>query len=253
MNDSILDHPAISGNYLFPQARKLRHADPIEVEDGVSLNCYHHVESKGRKTLVHFHGNGEAVADYVPDMAECFANLGLNSLFIEYRDYGGSGGEAKLTTMLADGERAIRDRGLAPESIIVFGRSIGSLYAIELAHRMPDVAGLVLESGIAAPLERFLARCDLRNAGISESDVAAEVKRHFDHEKKLGNYKQPLLVLHAQNDGLVEYSHAERNLEWAASSCKDLVGFEFGNHNTIFAVNYQEYLNELKNFIELLD
>ena len=41
-------------------------------------------------TMVHFHGNGEAVADYIPDMAEVFADLGLNSLFVEYREYGGS-------------------------------------------------------------------------------------------------------------------------------------------------------------------
>ena len=39
-----------------------------------------------RFTLVHFHGNGEAVADYIPWMESELAALGLNSLFVEYRE-----------------------------------------------------------------------------------------------------------------------------------------------------------------------
>ena len=46
-------------------------------------------------TMIHFHGNGEAVADYVPFMADVFADMGLNSLFVEYREYGGSTGQAE--------------------------------------------------------------------------------------------------------------------------------------------------------------
>ena len=105
--DSILDHPAISGRYLFPQPRYVDDPFMVEVAD-VKLACFRRIIDPDKFTMVHFHGNGEAVADYVPNMAEMFADLDLNSLFVEYREYGSSTGLAQLVSMLGDGEAAIK-------------------------------------------------------------------------------------------------------------------------------------------------
>jgi pimeloyl-ACP methyl ester carboxylesterase len=182
-------------------------------------------------------------------MADVFADMGLNCLFVEYRDYGGSTGEAQLVAMLGDGEAALDAAGVSPEHAIVFGRSIGSLYAIELAHRQPSIAGLIIESGIADPLERFLTYADLESAGLDESDVQSEVKRYFNHKSKLAGYTNPLLTLHCENDGLIDISHAERNHKWAGSRQKQLVRFPKGNHKLIFAVNETEYLDVVGRFV----
>lgn len=248
---SILDHPAISGCYLFPQPRYV--TDPFMVKvDGAELACNRRIADPNNFTLVHFHGNGECVADYVPTIVDVFADFGLNSLFVEYREYGGSTGKAQLVAMLGDGEAAINAAGLSPEKVIVFGRSIGSLYAIELANRVPNIAGLILESGIADPSERFLAYADLASAGFAEADVLAEVEQHFNHEKKLSGYSNPLLTLHTENDGLIDISHAERNHQWAGSAQKEFVSFSTGNHNTIFRSNLSEYLEAVRSFVELV-
>jgi hypothetical protein len=135
---------------------------------------------------------------------------------------------------------------------MAFGRSIGSLYAIELVHRQPAMAGLILESGIADPSERFLTYADLTAAGVTESDVIAEVERHFNHEKKLSKYENPLLILHTENDGLIDISHAERNHQWAGSTQKRLVRFSSGNHNTIFGSNMKEYLAAVNDFVDAI-
>jgi hypothetical protein len=80
---SILDHSAISGCYLFPQSRQID--DPFVVQvAGAELACYRKIVDPTAFTMVHFHGNGEAVADYVPWLARDVAALGLNSLFVEY-------------------------------------------------------------------------------------------------------------------------------------------------------------------------
>ena len=248
---SILDHPAISGAYLFPQPREV--ADPFMVEvDGAELACYRKVIDPDGFTLVHFHGNGEAVADYVPTLSEVFESFGLNTLFVEYREYGGSTGKAQLVAMLDDGEAAMKAAGLEAEKTIVFGRSIGSLYGIELADRQPNIAGLIIESGIADPSERFLTYADLDAAGSDESAVLAEVELHFNHRMKLADYKKPLLILHTENDGLIDISHAERNLEWAGSKQKELVRFPDGNHNSILPANVEEYLDAVRSFVELV-
>lgn len=249
--NSVLDTPAISGCYLFPQTRCV--VDPFRVKIGlIELACYRRMVDADAFTMIHFHGNGEAVADYVPFMADVFTAMGLNSLFVEYRDYGGSTGEAQLVAMLGDGEAAMDAAEVAPEKAIVFGRSIGSLYAIELAHRQPSIAGLIIESGIADPLERFLAYADLETAGVDEADVQADVKRYFNHKKKLAGYTNPLLTLHCENDGLIDISHAERNHKWAGSRQKQLVRFPYGNHNTIFRANEIEYVDVVGRFVRAL-
>ena len=237
---SVLDSTAISGCYLFPQPRRV--ADPFVVEvPGAELACYRKVVDPDGLTVVHFHGNGEAVADYVPDMVDEFTRLGLNSLFVEYRQYGGSTGKAQLVAMLGDGEATLAAAEIPPERAIVFGRSIGSLYAIELAHRQPSIAGLIIESGIADPAERFLAYADLAAAGIDQTDVFDDVERYFNHQKKLSGYSGPLLVMHTENDGLIDISHAERIYKWTAGSQKRLLRFRQGNHNTIMALNRDAY------------
>jgi pimeloyl-ACP methyl ester carboxylesterase len=246
-SQSILDSPAISGCYLFPQPRRV--AEPFVVDCGdAQLACYRKIVDVEGMTLVHFHGNGEVVADYVPDMVDALTALGLNSLLVEYREYGGSTGKAQLVSMLGDGEAVLQAAGLVPQKTIVCGRSIGSLYAIELAHRQPQIAGLILESGIANPGERFLAYADLAEVDFDENELLAEVKRHFNHKAKLSVYTAPLLVMHTEHDGLVEISHAERNHRWAASSQKQLLRFPRGDHNSIMAWNWQEYFQAIGSF-----
>ena len=251
LHESILDHRAISSRYLFPQPRCVENPFVVQVE-GAELACYRKVIDAANFTMVYFHGNGEAVADYLPWMADEFSNLGLNSLFVEYRQYGGSTGKAQLAAMLGDGEAAIAAAGIATEKVIAFGRSLGSLYAIELAHRHPNIAGLVLESGIADPAERFLVYADLSANGITEADVVAEAKRKFNHKQKLAGYNNPLLVLHTENDGLVDISHAERNYKWAASLQKRLLRFPLGDHNSILERNRDEYFKALSGFVKML-
>ena len=245
---SILDHTSISGRYLFPQDRFVDDPFMVTVDD-VELACYRRTVDPDAYTMIHFHGNGEAVADYVPFMSDVFADMGLNSLFVEYREYGGSTGKAQLVSMLADGEAVMKAAGVSPEKAIAFGRSIGSLYAIELAHRQPTIAGLIIESGIADPSERFLTYADLTAAGIAEADVHAEVQRHFNHKQNLAGFTNPLLILHTEDDGLIDISHAERNYEWAGSTQKQFVRFPHGNHNTIFRANLTEYLDALREFV----
>ena len=89
---SLLDHPSISGKYLFPQNRKLKRPFVVRVNN-VELACFQRIVGNSGFTLIHFHGNGEAVADYVPFMADVFEDMGLNQLFVEYRAYGGSSGK----------------------------------------------------------------------------------------------------------------------------------------------------------------
>ena len=93
---------------------------------------------------------------------------------------------------------------------------------------------------------------DLSAAGVTESDVLAEVEQHFNHQRKLSEYRNPLLIMHTENDGLIDISHAERNYQRAGSKQKRLLRFPVGNHNTIFGMNLQEYLAGLGDFVSAI-
>jgi pimeloyl-ACP methyl ester carboxylesterase len=253
--DSVLDHPLLSSRLFFPHRKALEAPYLVTAADGVArLACHRALVSEARFTLVHFHGNGEVVANYVPHMAEAFASLGVNVLFGEYRGYGASTGSPSIGAMLDDAEAVFAAAGAPAERIVLFGRSIGSLPAIELAVRHPNVAGLVLESGIADPMERVLVRVSPADLGVSRAGLAAAVQQRLDHRAKLARYPGPMLVLHATDDTLIGVSHAERNVEWGGASRadKELAILPRGDHNSIFFANRDDYLARLGGFLERL-
>ncbi len=231
---SPLDAPVLSERLFFPARRCPPAVFPIEV-DGATLACARHRTAPDAPLVVHFHGNGETAADYVPDLAGAFAAAGLDSLFVEYRGYGGSTGTPALVGMLDDAVRVIDALDTPLDRVIVYGRSIGSIYAIEAAHRRPAIRALVIESGIADPLERIVVRVDPRELGLDREELLREVARHLDHGTKLAGYPGHVLVLHAAGDDLIDISHARRNA--AAARDGELVVFERGDHNTILAYN----------------
>jgi pimeloyl-ACP methyl ester carboxylesterase len=247
---SILDHPLISGRYFFPRREPLRDAFMVE-SGGVQLACYRHRPYPDAKTVVYFHGNGEVVAECVELLAKPFETLGLNSFFAEYRGYGLSTGLPALTGMLEDVPRMIRALGVPEEELILFGRSVGSIYAIHGLTHFPNVAGLVVESGIADPLERLLLRVQPEELGVTIQELEAEVQKLLNHRKILEEFTRPALLLHSRYDGLVEVDNAERLHAWAGGR-KSLVVFDRGDHNSILFVNFNTYMLELEQFVRSL-
>jgi pimeloyl-ACP methyl ester carboxylesterase len=241
----LVDHPLISHRMFFPRPSDLAPTCSVVVE-GARLACYAFHRHPQGATVLHFHGNGELAAEYAADSAQLFLCLGVNVCFAEYRGYGASTGTPGLGAMLGDGERIVKALGVPAERLVAFGRSLGSVYAIELARRLPRIAGLVLESGIADVLETWpVADGTLEHCGGTRADLLREAAAHFDHRAKLQSYSGPLLVLHSAHDTLLDRTHAERLHAWGGGRDKQLVVFPNGNHNTILTANYTEYLREV--------
>ena len=245
---SILDHPLVSSRYFFPQPA--RFADPFFVECGdVRLGCHLRYNHPGAPVIIHFHGNGETVADYLPEFDDEIDAMGANLLLAEYRGYGLSTGTPLLGRMLDDVDHVVRAVGFPSRQLIFFGRSVGSLFAIRALSRFPDAGGLIIESSIADPLERLLLRVHPSELGASFSEIAEEIGRRMDHRRTLSTYVGPVLVMHARCDGLIDISHAERLAAWAGGPVT-LKIFERGDHNLILEVNRREYFAEVARFID---
>lgn len=244
------DHPIISERYFFPRVAPPPWPARIDVEvDDATLACAQNREGHPL-CLLHFHGNGEVVDDYLPDFAKLVSKMGLDSFFAEYRGYGGSTGTPLLGTMLDDVDALVAAAGDV-SNLVVFGRSIGSIYAIEVARRYPKIRGLVLESGIANVLERILLRASPSELGTSAADLQSAFAQRFDHHAKLRAYPGPVLILHAQHDHLVSVEHAKENAASAGKRCH-LEILPRGDHNSIFFENQDRYLEALRSFVAAL-
>ena len=235
MANAILNHPLISERYFFPRPGGF--LDPFWVDCGdAKLACSYHEIDPQAKTLVHFHGNGEIVDDWQGDFVQLIQQLGCNVFLAELRGYGQSSGMPQLGRMLDDVVPTIEALGRPEQELIFFGRSVGSIFAIEAAERFPQVAGLIIESGVADALERLLLRVQPAELGCTAAELKEVVDQRLNHKQKMASYAGPLLVMHTQNDGLVDVSHGQRLYDWAGGR-KRLKIFPHGNHNDIMFCN----------------
>src|SRR6476660_7699064 len=134
---TILDHPVVSSRYFFPRRETVSSPYWVTGADGSRLSCHYEEVRPGATTVIYFHGNGEVVADYLPEFPDWFSQAGYNVLLAEYRGYGMSEGTPQLVGMLEDVEPLIESLRIPDERIVLFGRSIGSLYAVHGVSRRP--------------------------------------------------------------------------------------------------------------------
>jgi pimeloyl-ACP methyl ester carboxylesterase len=245
---TVLDHRIVSSRYFYPRREAFSSPYWLKGGDGSRLACYYQEVRAEATTVVYFHGNGEVVADYLPEFPEWFTGAGYNILLAEYRGYGMSDGTPALAGMLDDVESLIESLKIPDRRIVLFGRSIGSLYALHGVYRRPQVGGLIIESGAADLTDPSIQRVTPGELGVSQSAFVAELKRYFDFKEKLRAFQGQTLILHARHDELLPVRHAQLLFE-AAPEPKELQVFERGGHNDISSVNQPDYMRLVENFL----
>ena len=248
---SLLDHPLISERYFFPRTDAPAQPFWIDCHDGVRLACAYHETDPSAPTVVHFHGNGEVVADYLDGFPGLIGRMGCNCFFAEFRGYGGSTGIPQFGKMLEDVLPTIESLECPEEKLILFGRSVGSLFAIKAAELFPNVAGMILESAIADPVERLLLRIDPGELGTTPAGLVAAITEAVDIRGIMSDFSRPVLIMHTRHDGLIDASHAERLADWCRGPAR-LKIFAEGNHNNIMFINGPEYFGLVKDFLSSL-
>jgi hypothetical protein len=217
-----------------PAAREHRFDTP----DGVRLRLRifelsEDTQRRDAPNLLFFHGNGETARDY-DGLADDYRALGATLWAAEYRGYGPCSGEPSVDTFLQDAHHSLDEllRLCADEGrtgpVVAMGRSLGSAPAIELAaHRAPDLAGLIIESGFARVLPLLeLMGVPARQLGVTEDDGP----RNLDKMKRVD---LPLLILHAENDQIIPIADAELLHEAAQDPHRVFFRVPHAGHNDI--------------------
>jgi fermentation-respiration switch protein FrsA (DUF1100 family) len=252
-----LDGPEISQYLFYPRASWNNPVSQegvrdvlIPAEPGVSIGARYHIVNKEGPSILFFHGNGEIVEDY-EDIAVLYFRLGLNFLPVDYRGYGHSTGQPTVSAMLRDAHvvfdytRKWLNLNGCSGPFIVMGRSLGSASALELAENYPDhVAGLIIESGFAHSQTILnLVGVDMQRAGILESEA-------FRHIEKIGNFRKPTLIIHAELDQILPFKDGEDLYEASGALQKRLLKIPGADHNNIFMVGFSDYMKAIAGFVE---
>jgi len=109
-----------------------------------------------RFTVLYLHGQNGNLSDAVDDLPP-FHAIGLNVFAFDYRGYGQSQpAHPSEANWLKDANFALtyltQTRHMSPNSIIVVGKSLGANLALEFAAAHPDLAGVVLDQPLDAPM-----------------------------------------------------------------------------------------------------
>ncbi len=251
-----MDRPEII-RVLFHPVQVPRNAAPqdavdidIPVTGNAVIGCRFFSRAKDAPVLLFFHGNSETLTDY-DDIGPLYLQEGLNFLVTGYRGYGWSTGSPLTSTLLSDAEDMFIHLGnwLRREGytggILVMGRSLGSVCAIDLAVRHPEeIAGLVLESAFAEtlPLARLLG-VNLEHLGISEEQT-------FNNLGKIRQWTKPTFILHGQLDHLIPLSQAEKLNAACGAHSKELQIIPGAGHNTMIAVGGSRYFQAIRGFAD---
>ena len=249
--NSILNHKEISKKYFYPEYSSFK--NPFYVKSGNNnLACYYHKIDNPKKTIIHFHGNGEVVSDYIDYFEHQIEDLGCSILFAEYRSYGLSTGDSpSLVDMLDDVEKIIESINIPLEEIVLFGRSVGSIYALHGASIFPNISGLIIESGISDVVTRVFKMVDPKDIRTTKKLLIIEGEKYFNHKEKIKKFQGQTLIMHTKYDSVVSSDNATSLYAWA-NEPKELKLFEDGDHNDIGYVNSDEYFLLIDEFIQKL-
>lgn len=237
-----LFHPERQLTFL-PTSAGLAYTDlTLRAADGVSINGWHLPGKTGAPTILFLHGNGGNLSHRL-DKIKLLKRSGAEVVIIDYRGYGKSAGAPTEKGTYRDAEAAYLHltRGLKrdPGSIFVYGESLGSAVAVELARRRP-VAGVILESPFTSVL-------DMAEEVLPWYPARFLSTFRYDSAAKIADIRAPLLILHSPQDETVPYRMGRKLFELAREP-KQFVDLK-GGHNDGYEQAGEAYLKAVEAFL----
>ena len=244
----------ILSSFLFHPRKSYQDMDEkdiqINVGDSVQVGSRFHFVSKSAPTILFFHGNGEIATEY-DDFARVYNKKNINFIIADFRGYGFSTGVPNVENTQSDAHfvldyflKYLKEKNYSG-SLILMGRSLGSVSVLELAKRYPhDFYGLIIESGFAdeGPLFTLIGTTP-EQTGFTKEDG-------FLNGDKIKKYSGPLLIIHAEQDHIVPFSQGELLYNSCPSENKKFLSIPNANHNNILGVDPKRYFKEVVGFIK---
>ena len=198
--------------------------------------------ARGSPVVVHFHGNGEQLAD-LAHLVQPLHALGLGVLAVEYPGYGLSTGSPSEQSILEAGEAALallRDRFRIPqEQTVLQGQSLGTGVAAQLALRGRG-SRLVLISPYTSIPELAAKTALLR-------PFRWLVRDRFDTRGIASRVTIPVLIVHGTDDEVIPFWMG-RVLSTAFPKARFLK-IDDAHHNDLWEEHQSEVVSAIASFV----
>ncbi len=182
----------------------------LRAQDGTQLTLWYRKAEAGKPTVLYFHGNAGHIGDRAP-MYRALAGHGFGVLALSYRGYGTSEGSPSEQGIYQDARAAIgyltQQEHLAPGNIILYGESLGTGVAVQMATEFP--IGLL---ALQAPYRSVVQRAAELYPYVP---VSLLLKDRFDSLAKIGQVRAPLLLFHGLEDEVIPVAHGKAVFEAA--------------------------------------
>jgi uncharacterized protein len=192
----------------------------------------------GARTVVVFHNNRET-AEACEDLARALHARGLGVLLVEYRGYGASrGSQPSEQGLYRDAEAALdllRARGEGRDRIVLWGTSLGTGIAAEMARRGRGDRLVLVTPYTSIP--------ELVSNVVPFFPARTIIADAFDTIAKAGDIRVPTLVIHGDADEIVPFSMGERVAR--AIRGARLVRVRGGHHGDLFARDAARLFDEV--------
>jgi pimeloyl-ACP methyl ester carboxylesterase len=220
----------------------------LTAEDGVRIHAWYlPPPGEPRFTVLFAHGNAGNVSHRLDRALLLQSKLGAAVLLFDYRGYGRSEGSPDEEGTYRDARAAhrwlVEEKHVPVDRLVVFGESLGSAVALDLALSRPCRA-LVLESPFASV--PAMAR-----AVYPFLPLWPFVRTRYDNEAKVPRLTVPLLVLHGDRDEVVPFAQGRRVFE-AAPGPKRFFAIPGAGHNDTYIVGGEAYWSVVRDFLETL-
>lgn len=201
-------------------------------------------DSSGMWMLI-CHGNyGNIGYGQRPEFYAGMRDLGVNLFAFDYRGFGESAGVPDEAGMYEDAVASyhyLTDSLHVPASqIVIFGHSLGSGVATELATRV-SAAALVLEGA-------FTSVPDRGQEIYRVLPVKLIATQRFASLSKIASVREPKLFLHSPEDDVIPFAHSQRLLA-AATGTRRLVSVR-GGHMDAFRIDKATYFGAIAELLQ---
>jgi uncharacterized protein len=217
----------------------------IDREDGAEQFAWIMEKPEARTWLLFLHGNSATIASRV-NIARYreLRALGLNVLAPEYRGFAGLPGVPTEQGVNADARAAFeylkRTLHVPPARVVIYGWSLGSAVAVDLAASV-DEAAVILE-GAPASLVAIGAR------RYPMLPIRLVMRNPFDSIAKVDRVRSPMLFLHSPEDEIIPYEEGRRLYD-AAALPKRFVDVR-GGHIDANEVDKTAFFGAIRSFLD---
>ncbi len=199
----------------------------VRTADGINLNAWYAPATSKPLTFVFFHGNADSLYGAAP-IADPYIAAGYGFLLAEYRGYSGLPGKPTEAGLYADARAYIyglMTRGVRSEDIVLFGHSLGTGVAVQMAEEF-HAGGLIL----LAPYLSMPKLAQVHYPFIPAEYLALD---RYENDKKMSDIHAPVLIVNGDLDQIVPPGQGRR-LAALANEPRQFQSLPDRGHNDLF-------------------